>query len=528
MLNGRVKGASSNSASGFRPGRLQIRDSSPAQRSRSNVQGAEGKPAPPDIKSFFPLKLSLSPKKKPSASGKQRQISAKPSTDWENQPAVVEQSEVLAKGNQAESSVLSFLKELRKEEEKREIEPVKPTVGTERQGNAPKSAQQQHSNASSKAQLRTSIETALSGLTARVFAQLSTKPPSPEAERVYHTFICLINAVEKGTAPDPFQVTHHKAWKTLRKLAKTPGKLISGAKSVAKAIKTGSFPPNIWPNLMEDLRICGGIKATDDDTANTLSAYMHSLATQYRAVLLDKELTKKSLDYMEVEADSPRRKLLQSLLNRSVEEKDKFVSEQRSSYVPVEVQKSAKDLSPPPTNPFQIALHEGDNAVKPSLRKVDSPAIRLNLAKLSSKSPESQRGAKTTPKTTPRKRVTPVPAEREPTPEVDPQFYALLLDVKFSVFLREKMRVSDYSLPETDSELEALRMDFQTWVKQTDISVSEEVIGKYMGSVDREAVEKCHRKLGEGSSEQTPTWMQMSLRRDKAKLAMGIRPVGKK
>jgi hypothetical protein len=473
--------------------------------------------------------LSLSPKKKPTASGKQIQISAKPSTDWENQPAALEELELFGKDNQSENSVLSFLKELRKEEEKREIEPVRPTVAPETQVNAPKSApQQQHSNGSSKAQLRTSIETALSGLTARVFAQLPAKPPSPEAERVYHTFICLINAVEKGTAPDPFQITHHKAWKTLRKLSKTPGKLISGAKSVAKAIKTGSFPPNIWPNLIEDLRICGGIKATDDDTANVLSAYMHSLATQYRAALLDKELTKKSLDYMEVEADSPRRKLLQSLLNRSVEEKDKFGSEQRSSYVPVEVQKSARDLSPPPANPFQIALHEGDNAVKPSLRKVDSPAIRLNLAKLSSKSPESQRGAKTTPKTTPRKRVNPNPAERESTPEMDPQFYTLLLDVKFNVFLREKMRVSDCSLPETDSELEALRMDFQTWVKHTDISVSEEVIGKYMGSVNREAVEKWHRKLGEESSEQTPTWMQMSLRRDKAKLAMGIRPVGKK
>lgn len=89
------------------------------------------------------------------------------------------------------------------------------------------------------------------------------------------------------------------------------------------------------------------------------------------------------------------------------------------------------------------------------------------------------------------------------------------------------MRLPDFGLPETDLQVEGLRVDFQTWVKHTDLRVSEEVLGKYVDSVDREVVGKWQRRLAE-SSEQTPTWTQMSLRRDKAKLAMGIRPVGKK
>jgi len=469
--------------------------------------------------------LSLSPRKKPA--GKQLQNSAKPSIDLGKQTGASEEVEWVESGVQPKSE-LSFLKEVRREEEKAaesHLESARPVLTP---ATAPKPApQQQHSNASSKTHLRTSVETALSGLTARVFAQLPGKTPSPEAERVYHTFVSLIEVVEKGTAPAPFQLAHHKAWKTLQKLAKAPGKLIAAAKLVAKAIKTASFPADKWPNLIEDLRTGGKLKAGEDDAATALAAFLQCLATQYRAVLLDRELTKKSLDYMEVEEDSPRRKLLQSLLNRSVEEKDKWGPEHRNSRLSAEVQKSDRDLSPPPANFFQLALQEGEVPAKPNLRKADSPAIRLNLTKLRTKSPDIQRIAKTPPKTTPRKRTTPNATEREPVPEVDPQFNSMLLDVKFSVFLRERMRLPDFGLPETDLQVEGLRVDFQTWVKHTDLRVSEEVLGKYVESVDREVVGKWQRRLAE-SSEQTPTWTQMSLRRDKAKLAMGIRPVGKK
>lgn len=519
MLNGRPKGASSGSIPAFRPGRLQIRTSSPVRRSVSGVQASETKPAA-DIKTFLPIKLSLSPgKKKP---GKQLQISAKPSNDWESELVVPQEFE------RFELGPLGFLQELRIDEEKTaeiRLQSAKPTTSIDPLVSAQKPApQQQHSNTSSKSHFRTSVETALSALTARMFAQLPGKPPSREAERVYHTFVSLINVVEKGTAPEPFQLVHHKAWKALRKLAKTPGKLISAAKLVAKTFKMGSFPADKWPNLMEDLRTSGSVKAGEDDATIALAAFLQCLATQHRTVLLDRELTKKSLDYMEVEEDSPRRKLLQSLLNRSVEEKDKWEPEQRSSRIS-DVQKSDRDLSPPPASPFQLALQEGEIPAKPNLRKADSPAIRLNLAKLRTKSPDNSQGiTKTTPKTTPRKRATPIAAE--PVPEVDPQFYTMLLDVKFSVFLRERMRLPN--LPETDFLTERIREDFQTWVKRTDLRVSEEILGKYVDNVNRETVEQWQRKLAESSSEQTPTWTQMSLRRDKAKLALDIRPVGRK
>ena len=110
------------------------------------------------------------------------------------------------------------------------------------------------------------------------------------------------------------------------------------------------------------------------------------------------------------------------------------------------------------------------------------------------------------------------------------QFSSLLFEVKFSVFLKEKMTLPGFLAPETGQELTALCEDFRTWVKHTDVSVADEALERFLSSVDREAVAKWYRKLCASgpSREQTPTWMQMSLKRDKAKLAMDIHPVGKK
>ena len=503
MLNGRLKG----DFSGSLHSRVQLRTSSPVRRSRSNAHFSQMKAAAPDIKTFQPIKLSLSPRKKTSESGKELRISAKPSNDWETLPAVETELELFEREIAQESSTFPYL-----------TEPGtagKTTVAP----SAPKFAlQQQHSNASSKAHLRTSVETALSGLTPRLFAQLPVKPPPVEAERVYHTFINLITAAETGAAPEPFQLAQHRAWKTIRKLAKAPGKLISSAKLVAKSIKTATFPTDLWPNLIEDLRICAAAKTAEDEVASGLAAFMHSLATQYRTVALQKELAKQSLVCLAADSDSPRRKLLQSLINRSTEEK--------GSFVPVEEQK--RDSSP--ANPCPFPVFQAETPPKPSLRQADSPGIHLNLSKIRTKSPDTQAVSKTTPKTTPRKRVTPNTTERDSAPEADLQFSSLLFEVKFSVFLKEKMTLPGFLAPETGQELTALCADFRTWVKHTDVSVADEALERFLSSVDREAVAKWYRKLCASgpSREQTPTWMQMSLKRDKAKLAMDIHPVGKK
>lgn len=516
MLNGRLKGDFSGSLHTFRPSRIQPKTSSPVRRSRSNAQFPQSK-GTPEIKTFQPIQLSLSPRKKTSESGKELRVSAKPSNDWETQPAGETELELLEREIEQESSAFPYLQELS----------TAGKAAVTAASAAPKFAlQQQHSNASSKAHLRTSMETALSGLTPRLFAQLPHKPPSPEAERVYHTFLNLLTAAETATAPEPFQLAQHRAWKAMRKLAKAPGKLISSAKLVAKAIKTATFPTDLWPNLIEDLRICAAAKTQEDEVATALAAFMHSLASQYRAVSLEKELNKQALDCGAAESDSPRRKLLQSLINRSTEEKEKRPVEEKSCYSPVEERK--RDLSP--TNPFSLAVFQSEIPSKPSLRQADSPVIHLNLSKIRTKSPDIQAGSKTTPKTTPRKRVTPNTTERNTAPEADSQFSSLLFEVKFSVFLREKLTSPGFLPPETDQELTSLRADFRTWVKHTDVSVGDEALERFLGSVDREAVAKWQRQLGASapSREQTPTWMQMSLRRDKAKLAVDIRPVGKK
>lgn len=526
MLNGRPKGESSGSLHTLRPIHFQPRTSSPVRRSRSNAQFSQVRATAPDLKTFQPIKLSLSPRKKTSESGKELRISAKPSNDWGNQPTAVTELELFEREIGQESAAFPFSKEVRMAEKAVAIPAAEPLIEPT-QAFAPKSPlQQQHSNASSKAHLRTSMETALSGLTPRLLAQLPVKPPAPEAERVYHTFVNLLNAMETGAAPEPFQFAQHKAWKTMKKIAKAPGKLISNAKLVAKAIKTATFPTDIWPNLIEDLRISAAAKTSDDEVASTLAAFMHSLATQYRAVALEKELSKQSLDYMESDEDSPRRKLLQSLINRSGEGKDKIKLAPQGKYVPAEEQK--RDVSP--VNPFPLAAFQGETPSKPNLRHADSPVIPLNLSKLRTKSPDTQSNPKTTPKTTPRKRVPPSSTDRDPLPEANTQFSSLLFDVKFSVFLKEKLSVPSGYLLETDEEMSALRGEFRTWVKHTDASVGDVDLERFLGSVDREKVLKWQKKLGGAivPREQTPTWMQMSLRRDKAKLAIDIRPVGKK
>ena len=520
MLNGRSKGDSASLRS-FRPGRLQPHTSNPVARSHSNAQFGEKRTLPPDLKTFQPIKLSLSPRKKNCETGKQLRISAKPSNDWEEQP----EAEVLFPSHVPEIPLISSPKNTYADEKAIvKAEPLLEILCKPSDLHLTPPPKPQPSNTSSKVQLRTSLETALSGLTPRLFTQLPTKPPSVEVERVYHLFVGLVTTVETDAQPDPFQITHHKAWKTLRKLTKTPGKVISSAKSVAKSIKNGTFRSENWPNLMEDLRAISNIKITDEDAvASALAAYLQALGSQYRAMTLEKELTKKSLDYMEVEDDSPRRKLLQSLLNRSVE----GVGE-RSSYVPPEGRKSDHDLSPHTPNPFPLYSPEVTPPPKPTLRKADSPAIHLNLSKLRTKSPDAHSARKTTPKTTPRKRG-PTNTERDTAAEEpDPLFLTMMLDVKFSVFIREKLRLPSFHLPETDSDFSSLRSSFQTWVKSTDLTVSDELLSRFTANIDREYLKKNLKKTEIGSGEQVPSWTEMSLRRDKAKLAVELKPVGKK
>lgn len=363
------------------------------------------------------------------------------------------------------------------------------------------------------ASLREQMEACVSALSPHFFQLISTRSlPLPDSELIIHAFLMLLKLHDSGLdLPDSFKVMHHRSWKAFQKHASRPGKLLSTVKTLPQAVKHGKVTSTLLAPIQVSLQPVAMEKIAADEVAVTLLKYIQTTVEYAKSCELEREKEAGALQFMKLKDESPRRKLLTSLLNRSVEEsreedphsflditkadrslpelqhreeleEAKVIEVSPVSIVPVPetimVQEEGKAQSEPVITPQKDPVPKKEVKKSP-IRPNTKPRSRQGSMEITQKSPDirGKRPAvkpkpevKPKPKTAPRIRPVSKP-ETEPQPALEtPEKLrlAMLFDIKMRVFLQDKVLTSK-SLPEPNSP-EDLRILLETFQKELESS----------------------------------------------------------
>lgn len=360
------------------------------------------------------------------------------------------------------------------------------------------------------ASLREQMEACVSSLSPHFFQSISTRSiPIPDSELVIHTFLMLLKLHDSGLElPDSFKVMQHRSWKAFQKHSIRPGKLLSTVKTFPQAIKHGKVTSQLLAPIQISLQPVITEKIAADEVAVTLLKYIQTTVEYAKSCELEREKEAGAIQFMKLREESPRRKLLTSLLNRSVEESReedphsfldiskadrslpelqhreeleevKVIEVSPVSIVPVPeaimVQEEGKVQSDPviPQKPDFTPRKE---VTKSPIRPNTKPRSRQRSMEMTQKSPdirgkrpavqpkpEPKPEIRPKPKTAPRIRPVSKPEEPQPALETPEKLrLAMLFDIKMRVFLQEKV-LTTKSFPEPNSpeDLKTLLEAFQ-------------------------------------------------------------------
>jgi hypothetical protein len=367
------------------------------------------------------------------------------------------------------------------------------------------------------ASLREQMEACVSALSPHFFQLISTRSlPLPDSELIIHAFLMLLKLHDSGLElPDSFKVMHHRSWKAFQKHASRPGKLLSTVKTLPQAVKHGKVTSQLLVPIQVSLQPVAMEKIAADEVAVTLLKYIQTTVEYAKCCELEREKEAGALQFMKLKDESPRRKLLTSLLNRSVEESREedphsFLDITKADRSLPELQhreelEEAKvnEVSPVSIVPVQeaIMVHEEGKVQselvitpqkdpvpkkeikKSPIRPNTKPRSRQGSMEITQKSPdirgkrpavkpkpEPKPEVKPKPKTAPRIRPVSKPeTESQPALETPEKLrLAMLFDIKMRVFLQDKVLTSK-SLPEPNSP-EDLRILLETFQKELESS----------------------------------------------------------
>jgi len=378
------------------------------------------------------------------------------------------------------------------------------------------------------ASLKDQMEACVSSLSPHFFQTISVRPlPLPDSELVIHAFLMLLKLHDSAVeVADSFKVMHHRAWKSFQRQALHPGKLLSTVRTFPQAVKHGKVTSQALAAIETFLQGADTEKIAADEGAVTLVKYVQVAGEYARSCELERSKEASSLQFLRLKDASPRRKLLTSLLNRSVEEareedshsfpeavkvdrsfqepghreeleEAKVVEVPAVSIVPIqegfEVQEEAKVW----TGKLQEQAARPKDVKKSPIRPSQKPGSRPKSIDMTRKSPDirgkqaaiqPKAEAKQTPKAAPRRRPVSKP-EPEPQPVAEtPEKLrlAMLLDIKMRVFLQDKVLTSK-TIPEPVSEeaLKALLEVFRKELESSRETINPEEISEYCSKQDQ-------------------------------------------
>ena len=380
--------------------------------------------------------------------------------------------------------------------------------------------------------LRDELEVCISTLSTRFFQEVRGKvAPVPEAEMTIHAFLMLIALQDPGLQVQPgFKVMHHKTWKTFQGLASHPGKLIGTIKAIPQAIKHGKITSLLLHPIHTFLQPLPVPKITTDETAFPLFKFLQTVIEYTKSSEFEHQKESQSLQFLRLKDASPRRKLLTSLLNRSVEETR---DEEPASFIQVkkmdvslQEEKHKEELEEEKVveglgETQKQGQVKGKNKARPASMDISTRKIPSKPTKTPSKT-----APKTTPKATP-KLVNTKKRPNSSKPKVDPEpvkiddsaeklRLALLLDIKMRVFLQDKVLTSK-SLPEpTDAaSLQILLESFGKYIETAGESINPVDVTAYCSRQDVQTVtnliESVKNRLDPGNN----SWTHREIQRQK-------------